>query len=101
MIREPIRVRCDLRGFSISQEPFLLLQFLEQVFVFGSLDKLIDRVDIALLGNVDPAILLPNPIPSLNIDHRPWRTTGSHLPGSRSAFHFLLSHAHPVLVRVG
>ena len=88
----------DLRSFPISQQSFLLFQFLEQVLILGSLDELVDGVDISFLGTVDATVLLSNTIPSLKINHGPWRTTRSHLPWSRAAFHFLLCHAHPILM---
>ena len=93
-------MRYNIRSFPISQQPLLLLQLLEHVFILRGLDQLVDCVDVALLRDVDPAVLLPNAVSPLKIYHRPWWRIRPHLSRARSSFHILLGDGHPVLVRV-
>lgn len=62
---------------------------------------MIDCVNISLLRNVDAAVLLPDAVSPLQVDHRSRRRTRTHLSRTRTTFHFLLRHTHPVLMRVG
>ncbi|KXT09382.1 hypothetical protein AC579_6425 [Pseudocercospora musae] len=76
----------------------LLLEFFEQLFIGRLLNQVIDGLNVALLWNVDAPVLLSNTIPSMEVNDGARRAARSHSLMRRSTFHFLLSHAHPVLM---
>jgi hypothetical protein len=89
-----------IRGLSVAEESFLLLELLEVVLVGAALDEVVDVEEIALGGDVEAGVLLPDATVTAGREGARRRRVGPHTLGSGPCVHLLLVESHPVGVRV-
>jgi hypothetical protein len=97
---EPRTKREYVRGLSVAEESFLLLELLEVVLVGAALDEVVDVEEIALGGDVEAGVLLPDATVTAGREGARRRRVGPHTLGSGPCIHLLLVESHPVGVRV-
>lgn len=88
-----------IRGLSVAEKSFLLLELLEIVLVGAALDQVVDVEQVALGRNVETGVLLPDASVTTGGEGAR-RGVGPHALGTRSGVHLLLVESHPVRVRV-
>jgi hypothetical protein len=89
-----------VRGLSVPEKSFLLLELLHFVFVGAVGDKSVDIAQVSLSRDLKSGVLLPNATVSA------WRKgpmgrVGPHTLRTRSCIHLLLVEGHPLRVGVG
>jgi hypothetical protein len=88
-----------IRGLSVAEESFLLLELLEIVLVGATLDEVVDVEQVALGRDVEAGVLLPDAtITTWREGAR--RRVGPHALRSGPRVHLLLVEGHPVRVSV-
>jgi hypothetical protein len=88
-----------IRGLSVAEESFLLLELLEVVLVGAALDEVVDVEQVALGGDVEAGVLLADAtVPAGREGAR--RRVGPHALGAGPRVHLLLVEGHPVRVGV-
>lgn len=97
---EPRTKREYVRGLPVAKESFLLLQLLEVVLVGAALDEVVDVEEVALGGDVEAGVLLPDATVTARREGAWRRRVGPHALGAGSCIHLLLVESHPVGVRV-
>jgi len=88
-----------VRGLSVPEEAFLLLEFLHLVLVVAGGNEVVDVEKVPLGGDVEAGVLLPDAAVTTR-GEGPGRGVLSHALGAGARVHLLLVEGHPFRVGV-